>query len=125
MGNITLGTDLIRRRYGRRAFALTWPLLTKPDGTKYGKTAGGDTMWLSAERMSPYRFYQAWIQVDDDEVAKLLAQLTLLPLDEIDEIAGEHQSAPHRRIGQLRLAWRSRPWCTAKKQPGQPSRRRK
>ncbi len=104
-GNITLGSDLIRRRYGRRSFALTWPLLTKPDGSKYGKTAGGDTMWLSAARMSPYRFYQAWIQVDDDEVRKLLAQLTLLPLDEIDDIVAEHLEAPHQRSGQQRLAW--------------------
>ncbi len=104
-GNITLGADLIRRRYGRRSFALTWPLLTKPDGTKYGKTAGGETMWLGAGRMSPYRFYQAWIQVDDDEVRKLLAQLTLLPLGEIDEIVEHHLAEPHRRLGQQRLAW--------------------
>ncbi len=104
-GNITLGIDLIRRRYSRRSFALTWPLLTKPDGSKYGKTAGGDTMWLSASRMSPYRFYQSWIQVDDDEVGKLLSQLTLLPVTEVEQIVAEHQVEPHRRLGQQRLAW--------------------
>ena len=62
-------------------------------------------MWLSAERMSPYRFYQAWIQTDDAELAKLLAQLTLLPLDEIERVCAEHAEAPHRRSGQQRLAW--------------------
>lgn len=103
-GNITLGADLIRRRRGQHAFALTWPLLTKPDGTKYGKTAGGDTMWLSADLMSPYRFYQAWIQTEDGEVAKLLAQLTLLSLDEIASVMAGHEAEPHRREGQRRLA---------------------
>ena len=103
-GNITLGADLIRRRRGGHGFALTWPLLTKPDGTKYGKTAGGDTMWLSADLMSPYRFYQAWIQTEDSEVAKLLSQLTLLSLDEIASVMAEHEAEPHRRTAQRRLA---------------------
>ena len=77
-GNIVLGADLIRRKLGKTAHAMTWPLLTKPDGSKYGKTAGGETIWLSAEKMSPYRFYQSWIGVDDSEVRKLLLQLTFL-----------------------------------------------
>ncbi len=103
-GNITLGGELIRRTLGGSAFALTWPLLTKPDGSKYGKTAGGETMWLSSERMSPYRFYQGWMQVEDAEVRRLLLQLTLLPIDEIEQIAAEHAAEPHRRAGQRRLA---------------------
>ncbi|MGH1504012.1 MAG: tyrosine--tRNA ligase [Acidimicrobiales bacterium] len=103
-GNITLGGELVRRTLGGSAFALTWPLLTKPDGSKYGKTAGGETMWLSAERMSPYRFYQGWMQVEDAEVRRLLLQLTLLPIDEIEQIAAEHAAEPHRRAGQRRLA---------------------
>lgn len=103
-GNITLGADLIRRRRGGHGYALTWPLLTKPDGTKYGKTAGGDTMWLSAELMSPYRFYQVWIQTEDAELTKLLAQLTLLSLDDIAAVMADHDAEPHRRIGQRRLA---------------------
>ena len=70
-GNIVLGADLIRRKLGKTAHAMTWPLLTKPDGSKYGKTAGGETIWLSAEKMSPYRFYQSWIGVDDSEVRKI------------------------------------------------------
>ena len=103
-GNIVLGVDLIRRRLGKSAHALTWPLLTKPDGSKYGKTAGGETIWLSPEKMSPYRFYQAWIGVDDSEVRKLLLQLTFLSLEEIEEIVTNHQREPHLRLGQRRLA---------------------
>jgi len=103
-GNIVLGVDLIRRKLGRAAHALTWPLLTKPDGSKYGKTAGGETIWLSAEKMSPYRFYQAWIGVDDSEVRKLLLQLTFLSPEEVKEVVTQHESEPHLRLGQRRLA---------------------
>ncbi len=103
-GNITAGTDLIRKKGMGKAHALTWPLLTKEDGTKYGKTAGGETLWLSADRMSPYRFFQAWIQVEDAEVRKLLLQLTLLPVAAIDALMAEHEAEPHRRQAQRRLA---------------------
>jgi tyrosyl-tRNA synthetase len=104
-GNITLGVDLIRRRTGGRAHGLVWPLLTQADGTKYGKTASGDTMWLSAERMSPYRFYQGWMQVPDDDIARLLLQLTLLPVEECHAIAAAHAAAPEARQGQRRVAF--------------------
>ena len=103
-GNIVLGIDLIRRRLARPAHALTWPLLARSDGTKYGKTAGGETLWLSAEAMSPYRFYQSWIGVDDADVGKLLAQLTFLDMDEVRQIAAAHRADPGRRDGQRRLA---------------------
>lgn len=103
-GNIVLGVDLIRRRLGQSAHALTWPLLTKPDGSKYGKTAGGETIWLSPEKMSPYRFYQAWIGVDDSEVRKLLLQLTFLSLEEVEDVVTGHERDPHLRLGQRRLA---------------------
>ena len=103
-GNIVLGIDLIRRRLSRPAHALTWPLLARGDGTKYGKTAGGETLWLSADAMSPYRFYQAWIGVDDADVAKLLAQLTFLDMAEVREVAAAHDADPGRRPGQRRLA---------------------
>ena len=103
-GNIVLGVDLIRRRLGQSAHALTWPLLTKPDGSKYGKTAGGETIWLSPEKMSPYRFYQAWIGVDDSEVRKLLLQLTFLSLEEVEDVVTVHERDPHLRLGQRRLA---------------------
>ena len=103
-GNIVLGADLIRRKLGQTAHALTWPLLTKPDGSKYGKTAGGETIWLSSEKMSPYRFYQAWISVDDSEVRKLLLQLTFLSPEEIDDLVTEHDQHPENRLGQRTLA---------------------
>ncbi len=103
-GNILLGIDLIRRKLGKSAHALTWPLLTKPDGSKYGKTAGGETIWLSANKMSPYRFYQSWIGVEDAEVKKLLLQLTFLSVDEVDSLVQAHESDPGSRTGQRALA---------------------
>ncbi len=103
-GNIVLGADLVRRRLQRGVHALTWPLLTKPDGSKYGKTAGGETIWLSPHKMSPYRFYQSWIGVDDAEVRKLLLQLTFLSVEEVDELVVEHEADPGRRLGQRTLA---------------------
>lgn len=103
-GNIVLGIDLIRRRLGRSAHALTWPLLTRSDGTKYGKTADGETLWLNRDHMSPYRFYQSWIGTDDDDVARLLSQLTFLDMAEVSEIAAAHAADPGSREGQRRLA---------------------
>ena len=103
-GNIALGVDLVRRRFGRQVHGLTWPLLTRADGTKYGKTAGGETMWLGAHRLSPFRFYQGWMAADDADVRRLLLQLTLLPVDVADEVAAEHAARPELRSGQRRLA---------------------
>lgn len=103
-GNISLGVDLIRRKTGVKVHGLTWPLLLKTDGSKYGKTAGGETIWLSADRLSPYRFYQAWMQADDNELRKLLLQLTFLQPDAVDEVVDDHEQAPHLRLGQRRLA---------------------
>ncbi len=103
-GNISLGIDLVRRRAGKKVHGLTWPLLVKQDGTKYGKTAEGDTIWLSSEHMSTYKFYQSWIQVGDSEIRKLLCWLTFLSIEEIDEIMAEHSEIKDRRIGQRRLA---------------------
>jgi len=103
-GNIVAGMDLIRKKVGGSAFGLTWPLLTRSDGSKYGKTAGGETIWLSSEKFSPYSFYQSWIQIEDDEIEKLLLQLTLLPVDEIASVMATHSKAPHKRVAQTRLA---------------------
>ena len=102
-GNITAGIDLIRKVLGRTAHGLTVPLITRADGAKFGKTADG-AVWLSAERTSPYAFYQYWMQTDDRDVERFLLQLTLLPVDECRAIAADHAAAPERREGQRRLA---------------------
>ncbi|MCL4154660.1 UNVERIFIED_CONTAM: hypothetical protein GTU68_026380 [Idotea baltica] len=103
-GNISLGVDLIRRRTAKKAHALTWPLLLQKDGSKYGKTAGGETIWLSPELMSPYRFYQAWMQAEDDELRKLLLWLTFMPVEDVDAVVADHDVEPHKRAGQRLLA---------------------
>lgn len=102
-GNITAGIDLIRRRTGRTAHGLTWPLMTKADGSKFGKSAGG-AIWLGAHRTSPYEFFQYWIQTDDRDVERFLLQLTLLPVPEVQAAMDEHRQAPERRSAQRLLA---------------------
>lgn len=102
-GNITAGIDLIRRRTGHHVHGLTVPLVTRADGQKFGKSVDG-AVWLSAERTSPYRFYQYWMQIADDDVERFLLQLTLLPVDKARAIATTHREAPQRRTGQRALA---------------------
>jgi tyrosyl-tRNA synthetase len=102
-GNITAGIDLIRRVEGAHVHGLTWPLIVRADGRKFGKTEEG-TVWLAAHRTSPYRFYQYWMNVADADVERFLLQLTLLPVDEARAVAAEHAAAPERRLGQRRLA---------------------
>lgn len=107
-GNITTGTELIRRKEGDeegffKAFALTTPLLTKSDGTKFGKSEGGN-VWLDPARTSPYQFYQFWINQSDEDSPRLLRVFTLLTKEEIEKIEAEHAEAPHLRIMQKALA---------------------
>ncbi|HUP75388.1 MAG TPA: tyrosine--tRNA ligase [Acidimicrobiales bacterium] len=102
-GNITAGIDLIRRRFARPAHGLTWPLMTRADGTKFGKSAG-ENVWLGAHRTPPYRFYQYWMQSDDRDVEKFLLQLTMLTVDKVREIVATHAAAPERREAQRVLA---------------------
>lgn len=102
-GNMLGGVDLIRRVHGRPAWALGWPLLTAPDGTKLGKTTGA-RIWLDPARTSPYQFFQHWMQTDDRQVRQFLAQFTLLPVAEVDAVTAEHLADPGRREGQRRLA---------------------
>jgi tyrosyl-tRNA synthetase len=102
-GNITTGTELIRRIGNGKGYALTCPLITKADGTKFGKTETGN-VWLDAERTSPYRFYQYWLNVSDEDAEKYIKIFTFLSKNGIEKLVGEHQEAPHMRILQKKLA---------------------
>ena len=102
-GNITLGVDLVRRVLGRQVFALTLPLMTRSDGKKFGKTESG-TVWLDAERTSPYAFYQYWTNLADADVLRYLKVLTEVPLEEIQSLEETMREHPERRSAQFRLA---------------------
>ncbi|NLO00780.1 MAG: tyrosine--tRNA ligase [Bacteroidales bacterium] len=102
-GNIVTGTELIRRKTGGEAFALTCPLITKADGAKFGKTESGN-VWLDPERTSPYHFYQFWLNVSDEDAARYIKVFTLLGRDEIERLIEEHGKSPHERLLQKRLA---------------------
>ena len=102
-GNITTGTELIRRMNGTEAFALTCPLITKADGGKFGKTESGN-IWLDSRYTSPYKFYQFWLNVSDDDAKKYIKIFTSLSKEEIDALTAEHDQAPHLRTLQKRLA---------------------
>ncbi|MGM0215184.1 tyrosine--tRNA ligase [Enterococcus sp. AZ109] len=102
-GNITSGIELIRREKEAQAFGLTMPLITKADGTKFGKTEG-NAVWLDAEKTSPYEFYQFWINTDDRDAVKFLKYFTFLSLEEIAAIEKEFAEAPEKRLAQRTLA---------------------
>ncbi|ANQ50062.1 tyrosine--tRNA ligase [Flammeovirga yaeyamensis] len=102
-GNIVTGTELIRRKAQGTAFAATCPLITKADGTKFGKTESG-AVWLDAEKTSPYQFYQFWLNVGDEDAKKYIKIFTFIEKEEIDQLIAEHDEAPHTRILQKRLA---------------------
>ena len=102
-GNIVTGTELIRRKEGGEAFALTCPLITKADGSKFGKTESGN-VWLDPDKTTPYQFYQFWLNVSDEDAAKYIRIFTILDKDQIDSIIAEHNKAPHERLLQRRLA---------------------
>ena len=102
-GNITTGTELIRRKLGKEAYALTCPLITKADGGKFGKTEKGN-IWLDPERTSPYQFYQFWLNVSDEDAARYIKIFTMLGKEEIEAAIAEHAQAPHLRTLQKLLA---------------------
>jgi tyrosyl-tRNA synthetase len=102
-GNIVTGTELIRRIERGEAFALTWPLITKADGGKFGKTEEGN-VWLDPERTTPYKFYQFWLNVSDEDAEKYLKIFTMLKREEIEALISEHAEAPHIRVMQKKLA---------------------
>ena len=102
-GNIVTGTELIRRKIGGEAYALTCPLITKSDGLKFGKTEAGN-VWLDPDKTSPYHFYQFWLNVSDEDAAKYIKIFTLLGREEIENLISEHSLSPHDRMLQKRLA---------------------
>ena len=102
-GNIVTGTEFIRRKSDGEAFALTCPLITKSDGSKFGKSEGGN-VWLDAEKTSPYKFYQFWLNTSDEDAAKYIRIFTLKSQDEIVALEKEHEAAPHLRTLQKALA---------------------
>ncbi len=102
-GNITTGTELIRRKVGGEAYAITCPLITKADGTKFGKTESGN-VWLDPRYTSPYRFYQFWLNVSDEDARRYIRIFTMLDRATVEQLTAEHDAAPHLRILQRRLA---------------------
>ena len=102
-GNIVTGTELIRRKSGKEAYAVTTPLITKADGTKFGKTEGG-SVWLDPLKTTPYQFYQFWLNASDLDATNYIRIFTLKAKSEIDEIIVLHQEAPHLRLLQKELA---------------------
>ncbi|MBE0680247.1 MAG: tyrosine--tRNA ligase [Bacteroidales bacterium] len=102
-GNIVTGTELIRRKTGGEAYALTWPLITRSDGQKFGKTESGN-VWLDPARTTPYQFYQFWLNVADDDAEKFIKIFTVLSQIETDDLIRAHRSEPHLRMLQKRLA---------------------
>ena len=102
-GNIVAGTELIRRRLAKQAFAITHPLMTRSDGTKFGKSVAG-AVWLDPQRTSPYQFRQFWVQADDQMVGVYLKMLSMRPVEVVDSLINEHLVAPERRLAQRALA---------------------
>jgi len=101
-GNITTGTELVRRKAQGKAYAITCKLITKADGSKFGKTAGGN-VWLDANRTSPYKYYQYWLNSSDEDAEKYIKIFTFLDKETIENLIAEHKEAPHMRILQKRI----------------------
>lgn len=102
-GNITTGTELIRRKEGGKAYAITCPLIKKADGSKFGKTEGGN-VWLDKSRTSPYKFYQFWLNTSDEDALSYIKIFTFFSKEKIDLIIAQHQEAPHQRLLQKTIA---------------------
>ena len=113
-GNITTGTELIRRKAQGEAFALTVPLITKADGSKFGKSEAGENYWLDAKKTSPYKFYQFWLNSSDVDAERFIKYYTFLPKEEIEALVEEHQTAPHERKLQKKLAEEVTIWVHGK-----------
>ena len=115
-GNITTGTELIRRKAQGEAFALTVPLITKADGSKFGKSEAGENYWLDAKKTSPYKFYQFWVNATDEDAERFIKFYTFLPKKEIEALVEEHKTAPHERKLQKKLAEEVTVWVHGKEE---------
>lgn len=115
-GNITTGTELIRRKAQGEAFALTVPLITKADGSKFGKSEAGENYWLDKKKTSPYKFYQFWLNATDEDAERFIKFYTFLEKAEIESLIEEHKTAPHERKLQKKLAEEVTIWVHGKKE---------
>ena len=115
-GNITTGTELIRRKAQGEAFALTVPLITKSDGSKFGKSESGENYWLDKKKTSPYRFYQFWLNATDEDAERFIKFYTFLGKEEIEKLIDEHKTAPHERKLQKKLAEEVTVWVHGKEE---------
>lgn len=115
-GNITTGTELIRRKAQGEAFALTVPLITKSDGSKFGKSESGENYWLDKKKTSPYKFYQFWLNATDEDAERFIKFYTFLPKEEIETLIEEHKTAPHERKLQKKLAEEVTVWVHGKEE---------
>ena len=113
-GNLTTGMELIRRKLGEEAFVVTCPLTTKADGSKFGKSEGGENIWLDLNRTSSFKFYQFWLNVGDAEAEKYIKIYTFLPKEEIETLIAQHQEQPESRLLQKRLAEEVTLWVHGK-----------
>lgn len=115
-GNITTGTELIRRKARGEAFALTVPLITKADGSKFGKSESGENYWLDANKTSPYKFYQFWLNATDTDAERFIKFYTFLPKEEIEALLEEHKTVAHERKLQKKLAEEVTIWVHGKEE---------
>jgi len=115
-GNITTGTELIRRKARGEAYALTVPLITKADGSKFGKSESGENYWLDAKKTSPYKFYQFWLNATDTDAERFIRFYTFLPKEEIEALVEEHKTAAHERQLQRKLAEEVTIWVHGKEE---------
>lgn len=115
-GNITTGTELIRRKARGEAYALTVPLITKADGSKFGKSESGENYWLDAKKTSPYKFYQFWLNATDTDAERFIKFYTFLPKEEIESLIEEHKTAEHERKLQKKLAEAVTIWVHGKEE---------
>ncbi|SHK50730.1 tyrosyl-tRNA synthetase [Epilithonimonas mollis] len=115
-GNITTGTELIRRKVQGEAYALTVPLITKADGSKFGKSESGENYWLDAKKTSPYKFYQFWLNATDDDAERFIKFYTFLKKEEIEALVQDHKTAAHERKLQKKLAEEVTIWVHGKEE---------